>query len=295
MSQVPDVASVIIPAYNEGSVIAACLEALVQEASAAERPLRLEIVVAANGCTDDTVARCRAFAEVTVLDLPVGNKSAALNAADAMTEVFPRIYLDADVVLSPGTLAALVSALSTPAPRMAAPSAEYVLDDASWPVRAFHRVFTQLPYAESSLGGVGVYAVSAAGRARWDRFPDVHGDDLYVQRQFSAGERLRVPGSARVKAPKTVGSLVAVRTRIARGNQTLARVGAETGHANLGSSTRQTMAALGRSVLRRPSLAPAAAVYVGITLAARLRARTSKDQTWLRDDTTRDGPAGPQN
>ena len=67
--------------------------------------------MAANGCTDDTVARARAFPGVTVLDLPTPGKVDALNAADAAATAFPRIYLDADIELREGALKGLVDAL----------------------------------------------------------------------------------------------------------------------------------------------------------------------------------------
>ena len=51
--------SVIIPACNEGGYIDACLAALV----ASEGPQVADVIVAANGCTDDTVARARTLPE----------------------------------------------------------------------------------------------------------------------------------------------------------------------------------------------------------------------------------------
>ena len=48
---------VIIPAHNEAAVIARCLDTLLEP----PRPDRLDVVVVANGCTDDTADRARAF------------------------------------------------------------------------------------------------------------------------------------------------------------------------------------------------------------------------------------------
>ena len=98
-------ATIIIPAHNEATVIGRTLEAL------ADGQLRegTHVVVAANGCTDDTMGIARGFADrlrITVLDLPVASKQAALNGADDFLfgddrqENFPRIYLDADVELT---------------------------------------------------------------------------------------------------------------------------------------------------------------------------------------------------
>ena len=86
--------SIVIPAHDEGRVIERTLAPLVPLAHSGA----VEVVVAANGCSDDTVARARQVPGVRVLNLAEASKVAALNAADATTDAFPRIYLDADVV-----------------------------------------------------------------------------------------------------------------------------------------------------------------------------------------------------
>ena len=87
-------ASVVIPAYNEGAVIDRCLASIGQ-------PFDMTIVVAANGCTDDTVPRSRRHG-VQVVEVRQASKIAALNSGDkAAGATFPRIYLDADIELSP--------------------------------------------------------------------------------------------------------------------------------------------------------------------------------------------------
>lgn len=289
------VASVVIPAYNEGQVIARCLDSLLDDDAGG----RLEIVVAANGCTDDTVEQARAFTGVTVLDLPTPGKIDALNAADAVATAFPRIYLDADIELRPGTLTALVDALTTDEPRCAAPQLAFDLEGCSYPVRAFHEVFVQLPAMTSTLVGRGVYGVSRAGRARFGAFPPIQGDDLFVGRLFTPDEHVVVDGAAIVRAPRTLEQLIAVRTRVARGNVELAQADpAALGLPPAGTATEpagdfaastggtaRAMLDLGR---HHPRALPALAVYTGVTLVARLRARrTAGTRTWDRDTSTR--------
>ncbi|MEC7669161.1 MAG: glycosyltransferase, partial [Pseudomonadota bacterium] len=79
--------SVIIPAHNEAAVIGRCLASVL-----ASDPVRfLQVVVVANGCSDDTARLAQSYNdqfaengwELTVLDLPVGGKPNALNAGDA--------------------------------------------------------------------------------------------------------------------------------------------------------------------------------------------------------------------
>lgn len=278
--------SIVIPAHNEATVLGACLDAIAAQAAAAGGALTPETIVVANGCTDDT-ARIAFERGVRVLELAEGNKTGALNAGDAATEVFPRIYLDADIVLSPGTIAALTDVLDTDSPRLAAPSARYDTEGAGWVPKAFHRVFDRLPYARESLGGVGVYGLSRAGRARWATFPDVLGDDLFAQRHFDPQERVRVAGHSVVKIPRTTAALVAVRTRIAAGNNALAQDDAGDLDHDLPPSTRQTLRALAALVLRHPTLAPAALAYMAVVAAARRRARGQHGRIWQEDSSTR--------
>lgn len=279
-------ASIVIPAYNEGRILARCLDALGVLAPPEGGPIPLDVVVAANGCSDDTVSVARGYPGVTILDIPTPSKCVALNAGDDAASAFPRIYLDADIVLDEQALAGMVDALTTDRPAVASPHVHFATADSTWPVRAFYDAYTRLPYVTNGLIGLGVYGLSAAGRARFGRFPDIQGDDLFVQRLFADDERLTTPGRFHVQAPRDLTNLVKVRTRVARGTVELAR--APLGDAgDFSQTSAETARALGRLALGRPRLAPAAATYAAVTLAARLRARRSHTATWQRDDSTR--------
>jgi glycosyltransferase involved in cell wall biosynthesis len=272
--------SVVIPAHNEETVLARCLAPLADAA----RDGTAEVVVAANGCTDRTVEVASAFAGVTVLDLPVGNKSRALNAADASAVAFPRIYLDADIVLDRAAFDALVAGLPDEPPRVAAPRVRFALEGRPWAVRAFYAAYERLPYVRDGLTGLGVFGLSRSGRARFAEFPDVTADDLFVQRLFGPAERVVLQDATfSVEVPHTLRALVAVRTRTAFGSAELANTRAD----EFAASTKETVWALLRMTLRTPRLLPAASVYIVVTVAARLRARGSQRSTWHRDTTTR--------
>lgn len=278
-------ASVVIPAHDEARVIDRCLQALHAIAPPGEST-PLDVVVVANGCSDDTAHVARRHPGVTVLDLPTGSKRLALNAGDAVATAFPRIYLDADIVLDPAALAGLVAGLSTPEPVVASPHLRFVTQGATWPVRAFYATYARLPYVADGLIGLGVYGLSRAGRDRFGDFPDVAGDDLFVQRLFAPSERLITPGEFHVRVPRDLGNLVKVRTRVARGTAELAAAAlAEEG--DFSRTRGRTARALARLVRTEPHLAPAAAVYVAVGLAAHARARRPDTATWQRDDSTR--------
>src|ERR1700733_15288658 len=88
--------SVIIPALNEATTIRRCLDALLVGFA----PGELDIVVSCNGCTDGTANIVRSsWPAVQGIAATKASKPAALRATDETLSVFPRIYLDADVVL----------------------------------------------------------------------------------------------------------------------------------------------------------------------------------------------------
>lgn len=271
--------SIVIPAHNEEAVIGRCLAGFLPELAEAD------VVVVPNGCTDRTAAVAASFG-VTVVDVSAAGKATALNAGDAATAVLPRIYLDADIVVDAATLRALASALAVDRPLVAAPRVHFVLDDRPWAVRAFYAAYTQLPYVNEGLTGLGIFGLSAAGRARFAEFPQVTADDLFVQRLFSPSERVVLTDAQfDVQTPRTLRALIAVRTRTAFGSAELART--EPAGTDAAPSTRATVQALGRLVVKQPALLPSAAVYIGVTLAARVRARRRAAQSWQRDTTTR--------
>jgi glycosyltransferase involved in cell wall biosynthesis len=69
------VISVVIPAHNESAVIGRLLRSLLHDA----QPGEFDVVVVANGCTDDTADVAAGFGpDVTVVTTPVPSKFAAL-------------------------------------------------------------------------------------------------------------------------------------------------------------------------------------------------------------------------
>jgi glycosyltransferase involved in cell wall biosynthesis len=274
---------IIIPAHNEESVIDRCL-AFVPEL----QPGEAAVIVVPNGCTDRTAELARRTETVNVVELDVPSKSAALNEGDRVARGFPRVYLDADIVISTATLRALADVLSTPGTLVAAPTPEFALDRRPWTVRAFSRIYRQIPYVTEGLIGLGIYGLSSEGRARFERFPPVTADDLFVQRLFAPTERTVLGTcSFRVETPRNLRSLIAVRTRTAFGNRELAGWSDREAVSLIDRTTDTTVVALVRMVRRNPRLLPAVAVYSAVTVIARVRARRRAAQVWQRDHTTR--------
>ena len=279
-------ASVVVPAHNESGVIGRCLESLLAQGRLDD----VEVVVVANGCSDDTAERAREYAGripgLRVIELEEAGKVGALNAGDRACTTYPRIFLDADIVLEDGALPPLIDALTTTEPLVGAPRVSFRTETSTRSVKAFYGVFEELPYARNDLVGLGVYGFSEAGRRRFGAFPAVIADDLFVQRLFAPEQRVVTEGAFHVFVPRNLRSLVAVRTRVARGNSELAHLEDDESGADLGASTRETLVALARLLLAEPSRVGPVLLYVFVTLRARQRAR-STTVPWPRDTTSR--------
>lgn len=283
------VTSVVIAAHDEAAVIGANLDRLLADAA----PGDLDVVVVANGCSDDTASVARERG-VHVLDLPAPGKAAALNAGDEVATGAVRVYLDADIAVTAPTVRALVTALDSPGaggttPLVAVPDRQLVLDGRPLAVRCYYAVQSRLPAARTGLYGRGMIALSEAGRARFDRFPSLLADDLYLDSLFSADERVVVTSvRTRVETPRRTRDLVRRLTRVRRGNASLrAQAGAGALTVDVRASSRTSW--LTDVVLRRPWLLPAGVVYAVITVVAELRARRP-DESWGSDTSTRVAP-----
>jgi cellulose synthase/poly-beta-1,6-N-acetylglucosamine synthase-like glycosyltransferase len=103
--------SLIIAAHNEQQVI----EMKVANALALDYPReRLEVIVACDGCTDDTAARARAAGSDSVLELPRGGKVRAQDAGVAHASGSIIAFSDANALWERDALRALLDAFANP-------------------------------------------------------------------------------------------------------------------------------------------------------------------------------------
>ncbi|WP_329376784.1 glycosyltransferase [Streptomyces sp. NBC_01351] len=294
--------SIVIPAHNEGRVIGRLLDALLADSADGS-----DIVVVCNGCTDDTaeVAGARG-PRVRVVDIPTPSKHTALRVGDEHARGFPRLYVDADVVLGADGVRALVAALDgTPEFLAAAPGRDIPLAGCAWPVRAYYRVWQRLPAVREGLFGRGVIAVTEAGHARIAALPPLMADDLAASLAFGRGERTVVE-SARVVVhpPRTWSDLVKRKVRAATSSAELEHVQApqapqapqpqqpQAPQSTHAAPSARTGTADLRALLRAdPRLLPEVVVFVVAALAARRGSRKAiRDgdfSTWLRDESSR--------
>ncbi|MBT2477399.1 glycosyltransferase family 2 protein [Streptomyces sp. ISL-94] len=314
--------SIVIPAHNEGRVIGRLLDALLADAAAEGTDTGFDIVVVCNGCTDDTarVAGARG-PRVRVVEIPTPSKHRALRVGDEHARGFPRLYVDADVVVGAADVRALAGAFTgSPELLAAAPDREIPLAGCAWPVRAYYGVWQRLPAVREGLFGRGVIAVSQAGHARIAALPPLMADDLAASQAFGPGER-RVVESARVvvRPPRAWSDLVRRRIRAATssaeferfqasgrapvpagsGGSAVARgPGAPAGPAPSAPAGPAPSARTGTADLRallraHPRLLPGVVVFAAAALAARRGSRkairSGDFSTWLRDESSRTG------
>ena len=220
--------SIIIPASNEAGEIGGCLSAVLESDWHDARGL--ETIVAANGCRDATAEVARGYSRdfqargwtLRVIEIPEGGKLNALNVADKAAQGTLRAYLDADVRVSPGLLLQLAHELDVAEPRYASGRCEIALPR-TWTSRAYRRIYRQVPFMTHGVPGCGLFAVNAAGRARWGRFPDIISDDTFVRLSFAPQERRGVAAPYQWPIVEGWGNLVRVRRRQDRGVQEIAR------------------------------------------------------------------------
>lgn len=303
------VPSIVIPAHNEERTLGRLLDALLDGA----RDEEFDIVVVCNGCTDATARVAAGHGpRVRVVETPVPSKHEALRLGDTHARGFPRIYVDADVVLGAGDVRALTAALAGPGEVLAAaPERELPMTGCSWRVRAYYRVWQRLPAVRDGLFGRGVIAMSGAGHARIAALPPLMADDLAASLAFGPAER-SVVRTARVvvRPPRTWRDLIRRRVRAATSTAQLedhqARSAREDHRARSAPEDRQAapeptappsartgVADLRALVRADPTLLPAVVVFLSAALAARRGARKAiraRDfDTWLRDESSRQG------
>jgi cellulose synthase/poly-beta-1,6-N-acetylglucosamine synthase-like glycosyltransferase len=282
--------SIVIPAHNEASVIARTLNSIL--ANRLDRPL--QVIVVANGCTDDTaeVVR-RGFGDrVEVIDTPVGNKSNALNLGDRAAGYDLRAYLDADIELSPNALQAVVDAFKDPTVRLATPRARHVFRGRNPFLAGYYALWRSMPYVRQGAMGGGFYMMDKELRSRFAEFPAITADDKFARNLAKPEERRVVDGCyATITMPQTFADLLKVKTRWTYGNLELAAT-----HPELNPNDQHQHEGALRHLIARPWLwvnVPAFLfVYVYAHRAAKKRF-ASKQSVWERDQSTRPGSTPP--
>jgi GT2 family glycosyltransferase len=223
-------ASVVIPAHNEENALPRLLVSLLEQELS---PLHLEVIVVVNGSVDGTADAARSYVsafaarghQLDIVEISTASKANALNQGDRHATSFPRLYLDADILLSPNAICRTVEELSRRGtPLLAAPRV-HIADSANRAVRSYSRIWSRLPYIRSHVPGVGFYAVNEAGRRRWWRFPTRMGaDDKFVRLHFGSDETVVIDDAFfTIFLPERLAELFRIRGRWTSLNREIAR------------------------------------------------------------------------
>ena len=271
-------ASIVIPAHNEQSTIMRLLDALTTDTATGE----FEVLVVCNGCTDRTADVARGYGPaVRVVELERPSKREAMLRGDQEATAFPRVYVDADVVIDAAGVRSLLGVLGGPV-LAAAPTRILARDRVGHLVRAYYDVWEQLPQVRAALVGRGVVAVSRAGHERIGTLPPVMSDDLAIAAAFGDDERLIVHDAhVVIWPPRTLRDLLRRRIRVNTGNAQL----------NPTPGLKTSPRTLVRMARAQPGLILKLPVCLGVAIASRTAAqrRISRGDfdTWLRDESSR--------
>lgn len=277
------IASIVIPAHNEERGIVRLLRSLTD----GDDPDLFRIVVVANGCVDSTAQQARSVSSmVDVIELGQASKSAALRRGDESAQIFPRVYIDADVVINADSVRRLVACLGG---GIEASAPRRIVDRTGvhFSVCWFYDVWERLPQVQTGLFGRGVIAVSREGYERIAALPLLMADDLAASELFEVGEtRIDSRAVVGIRPPKTLNDLIRRRIRVATGSFELDQVGIRR------AQSQTTPRTLFEIVRKSPLLAPKLAVFVGVSIytryLARRRVRSGDFHTWLRDESSRE-------
>lgn len=269
--------SIVIPAHDESAHIGRLLVGLAPLADFTE------VFVIANGCTDDTAEQARqAGSWVTVLESDIGSKPLALDAGDAAATAFPRLYLDADVVVDDDDVLALAAAIGDPSPIAVAATPSHDLSASSWAVRSHYRIWTKMTTNSQGLGGANPQMLSKQARSRFETWPDVIGDDYFLDGLFSDDEARRVPTVSAVRvAPAGMLDCMSRKARIHAGNVAVASRGLRAGH--VGGGAHETIRVVRADPARVVDLPAHLFITIGSRLIYRWRRWRGRDDVFFRD------------
>ena len=277
-------ATVIVPAHNEASVIENCLKSLVDQKGIDH------IIVPCNGCTDNTVEIVQTqFPQVICLDIEKPSKTNAINVAEQKAKElgihYPVFYIDADTQLSPDSIEHIIQSMHDNNILLAAPTPHIDTRKSSWLVKTYYKVWTRLPYIKEGVIATCSFIISEQGRQRFDKFADVINDDGYVRCHFKNSEISNISGAdIYISAPRDIFSLIKIKTRARLGNMQL--IASKKCPIQEAKHYGNVM----RSRLFSKDFA-ATSVYIVIALIIRLRAKFQfkklSSYTWEKDTSSR--------
>lgn len=271
------ICSIVVPAYNEASVIKNTLESV----SNGTQPNEFDIIVICNGCKDNTAKVARETApHARVFELTKASKTNALNKGIQLATAYPVIFLDADIQTTAQAIRNLVHHLNWSGKALGYGAAQFNTGDSNYLVRSFYQAWLQNPYFDKHKMG-GFFAISKTGIDQLGEIPEVTNDDEYVRRKLLSDSVWVKTAPYLIEAPRNLKNLVQVRSRVYRGNK-----GLKNGNIKLKKNSNARVFLM--RLLKSPSLWPGACVFFSVAIIAHLRNRFCTQQpTWEQDKSAR--------
>ena len=279
--------SIIIPAHNEEVAIKRLLDMFQKEME--ENKFKCEIIVVCNGCSDETANIVKRFEFVGLIETDKASKTFALNLGDEAANYFPRIYLDADVIINLKSISCIVETIKKRDVSVVVPVVKNDTSHSSFIVKAFYYVWQRMPYFRDGMIGCGVYGLSLYARSKFNCWPEVISDDGFIRAMFSADER-EICHEAKVKilTPLTVSSLINIKTRSRLGRYELYK---KYPQMMIRERREKKYFRIIFTIIKNPTMITIVPFYLYINIIARYRAiiqmKTLKNYRWERDITTR--------
>lgn len=206
-------ATVIIPAHNEATVISRCIDSLIGQEHVSS------IIVACNNCTDSTAEIVKRYDNVLCIELDKASKTNAINEAEKYITSYPVFYIDADTYLEAGAVQEITRAMENGRLLLAAPAPFINTANSSWVVKSYYRVWQNLPYVKEGVIATCSYVLTREGRERFTDFPEIISDDGFVRGHFKSCEMANIESTKiYIDAPKDITSLIKIKTRSRLGN-----------------------------------------------------------------------------
>jgi hypothetical protein len=228
----------------------------------------MEIIVACNGCGDETAHVARQFGPpVRVIEIRAASRAHALNVADRAATAFPRFYLQAGVVCHLSSIRRMAKHLSEGLALAIAPPFRMRLDQSGGIVRAFYEIAQRLPSHQDGLHGSSVFGLSEMGKRCFPVFPQIAAIEEFVRFSLEPDQFVRLENTrSRVAPPNTFGELLARETELIRGVDQLRALDPSLS-VDVGRDDRRALRSL---IARRADLWLELMIYIFVRVLARL-------------------------
>ena len=272
--------TVIIPAYNEEKCIERTLSELTNFSS-----LEVEVIVLPNGCIDNTAEFVRAkFPSFKVVELDTGSKILAINKGLEIAQFEHVLVQDADVIISTESIRSILKFIESEQYLFASPTTK-IVQDGSFLTNMYYSFLKLTPAYRVGMVNSGAYLISPQARDILGKFPQVIADDGYVKGTLGSANLTTIPSCySVVMSPRTIWSLIKIKTRSKLGNMELEKK--FTSPTTGGNS----FSSLFKIAIKEKALFQFliyATVISIATFRAKLQIKKLKTIKWERDESTR--------